>query len=74
MLQKTCLIVLLYNFNLIGAKNMQKFGHTVINYNTLLIVNCTTQEQRYAHNVTLPSLYTVTQAQLAKLYKTASAN
>ena len=53
---------------------MQKFGHTVINFNTLLIVNCTTQEQRYAHNVTLPSLYTVTQAHLAKLYKTASAN
>ena len=53
---------------------MQKFGHTVINYNTLLIVNCTTQQQRYAHNVTLPSLYTVTQAQLAKLFKTATAN
>ena len=53
---------------------MQKFGFTVINFNTLLIVNCATAEQRYANNVTLPSLYTVTQAQLAKLYKTATAN
>ena len=51
---------------------MQKFGHTVINYNTLLIVNCTTQQQRYAYNVTLPSLYDVTQAQLAKLFKTGT--
>ena len=53
---------------------MQKFGHTVINYNTLLIVNLATQEQRYAHNVALPCMYTVTQTQLAKFYKTASAN
>ena len=30
---------------------MGKFGHTVINYNTLLIVDLATQEQRYAHNV-----------------------
>ena len=44
---------------------MQQFGFTVINYNTLLIVNCTTQEQRYAYNVTLPSLYNVTQVELA---------
>ena len=51
-----------------------KFAFTVINYNTLLIVNSNTQQQRYAHNVTLPSLYAVTQAQLAKLYKTATAN
>ena len=51
-----------------------KFAFTVINYNTLLIVNSNTQQQRYAHNVTLPSLYTVTQAQLAKLFKTATAN
>ncbi len=50
---------------------MQKFGFTVINFNTLLIVNCNTGEQRYANNVTLPSLYTVTQAQLSKLFKTA---
>jgi hypothetical protein len=51
-----------------------KFAFTVINYNTLLIVNSNTQQQRYAHNVTLPSLYAVTQAQLAKLFKTATAN
>ena len=51
-----------------------KFAFTVINFNTLLIVNSNTGEQRYAHNVTLPSLYAVTQAQLAKLYKTASAS
>ena len=38
---------------------MPKFGHTVINYNTLLIVDLATQEQRYAHNVTLPCLYNV---------------
>ena len=80
MLQKTCLIALLiallYNFNLTGATTMlkNKFAFTIINFNTLLIVNSNTQEQRYAHNVTLPSLYTVTQAQLAKLYKTATAN
>ena len=55
----------------IGKSNMQKFGFTVINFNTLLIVNCATAEQRYANNVTLPSLYTVTQKQLAKLFKTA---
>ena len=53
---------------------MQKFGFTVINYNTLLIVNCTTQEQRYANNVTLPSLYAVTQKQLSKLFKTATTS
>ena len=51
---------------------MQKFGHTVINYNTLLIVNSNTQQQRYANNVTLQDLYSVTQAQLAKLFKTAN--
>ena len=51
---------------------MQKFGFTVINFNTLLIVNCATAEQRYANNVTLPSLYAVTQKQLAKLFKTAT--
>jgi hypothetical protein len=49
-----------------------KFAFTVINYNTLLIVNSNTQQQRYANNVTLQDLYSVTQAQLAKLFKTAT--
>ena len=49
-----------------------KFVFTVINSNTLLIVNNNTGEQRYANNVTLPSLYDVTQAQLAKLFKTGT--
>jgi hypothetical protein len=49
-----------------------KFVFTVINSNTLLIVNDNTGEQRYANNVTLPSLYDVTQAQLAKLFKTGT--
>ena len=53
---------------------MPKFVHTVINHNTLLIVDLATMQSRYAHNVILPCLYTVTQAQLAKYYKTASAN
>ena len=47
------------------------FAYTIVNFNTLLIVNCATAEQRYANNVTLPSLYAVTQKQLAKLFKTA---
>ena len=49
-----------------------KFAFTVINYNTLLIVNSNTQQQRYANNVTLQDLYSVTQAQLKKLFKTAT--
>ena len=49
-----------------------KFAYTIINFNTLLIVNSNTGEQLYANNVTLPSLYTVTQKQLAKLFKTAT--
>ena len=63
--------VTLTHYSVIQENNMPQFGFTVINYNTLLIVNCTTQEQRYANNVTLPSLYAVTQKQLAKLFKTA---
>ena len=49
-----------------------KFAFTVINYNTLLIVNSNTQQQRYANNVTVQDLYSVTQAQLKKLFKTAT--
>ena len=49
-----------------------KFAYTIINFNTLLIVNSNTGEQLYANNVTLPSLYTVTQKQLAKLFKTGT--
>ena len=49
-----------------------KFAYTIVNFNTLLIVNCVTQEQRYANNVTLQDLYSVTQAQLKKLFKTAT--
>ena len=48
------------------------FAYTIVNFNTLLIVNNKTQEQRYANNVTVQDLYTVTQAQLAKLFKTAT--
>ena len=48
------------------------FAYTIVNFNTLLIVNNKTQEQRYANNVTLQDLYTVTQAQLKKLFKTAT--
>lgn len=51
-----------------------KFAFTVINFNTLLIVNSNTGEQRYANNVTLPSLYAVTQSQLSKLFKTATTS
>ena len=49
-----------------------KFAYTIINFNTLLIVNCVTQEQLYANNVTVQDLYSVTQAQLKKLFKTAT--
>jgi hypothetical protein len=49
-----------------------KFAYTIVNFNTLLIVNCVTQEQLYANNVTVQDLYSVTQAQLAKLFKTAT--
>jgi len=48
------------------------FAYTIVNFNTLLIVNNKTQEQRYANNVTVQDLYTVTQAQLKKLFKTAT--
>jgi hypothetical protein len=48
------------------------FAYTIVNFNTLLIVNNKTQEQRYANNVTLQDLYSVTQAQLKKLFKTAT--
>ena len=48
------------------------FAYTIVNFNTLLIVNNKTQEQRYANNVTLQYLYSVTQAQLKKLFKTAT--
>ena len=48
------------------------FAYTIVNFNTLLIVNNKTQEQRYANNVTVQDLYSVTQAQLAKLFKTAT--
>ena len=51
-----------------------KFAYTIINFNTLLIVNSNTGEQLYANNVTLPSLYAVTQKQLAKLFKTATTS
>ena len=49
-----------------------KFAYTIINFNTLLIVNCVTQEQLYANNVTVQDLYSITQAQLKKLFKTAT--
>ena len=39
------------------------FAYTIVNFNTLLIVNNKTQEQRYANNVTVQDLYSVTQAQ-----------
>ena len=48
------------------------FAYTIVNFNTLLIVNNKTQEQRYANNVTVQDLYAVTQAQLKKLFKTAT--
>jgi|MEHZ01.5.fsa_nt_MEHZ011586657.1_2 hypothetical protein len=48
------------------------FAYTIVNFNTLLIVNNKTQEQRYANNVTVQDLYSVTQAQLKKLFKTAT--
>ena len=73
MLQKTCLIALLYNFTITLQNYMQTtFAYTIVNFNTLLIVNNKTQEQRYANNVTLQDLYSVTQAQLKKLFKTAT--
>jgi len=48
------------------------FAYTIVNFNTLLIVNNKTQEQRYANNVTVQDLYSITQAQLKKLFKTAT--
>ena len=48
------------------------FAYTIVNFNTLLIVNCVTQEQLYANNVTVQDLYSITQAQLKKLFKTAT--